>query len=94
MKYGTDRNAEVGKAQAGASKIAQEEERNNGVDFLTAFDAAMTGMGWAYTGDHCICEDPDSGHEPACGWTKISDPDFVERIACAESQIEEQRSRS
>lgn len=35
------------------------------------FNAKMRDMGWEYTGDHCMCADPDFRHEPACGWTRI-----------------------
>jgi hypothetical protein len=35
-----------------------------------AFDFAMRELGWEYTGDHCMCDDPEYGHEPACGWSR------------------------
>jgi hypothetical protein len=39
--------------------------------WLRAFDSKMRQLGWVYTGDHCMCDDPDHGHEAGCGWTKI-----------------------
>ena len=37
-----------------------------------SFDDKMHELGWEYTGDHCLCADPDRGHEPACGWSKTT----------------------
>lgn len=39
------------------------------------FDAKMREFGWEYTADHCLCEDPEYGHEPACGWSRAKEPD-------------------
>lgn len=70
--YSAKDNADLRTAQAKATRIAQKAVED-GEDFLTAFDTAMTGFGFAYTADHCMCvKDPDlGGHEPACGWSRI-----------------------
>lgn len=44
-----------------------------GDDWLTAFDAAMTGQGCGYTCAACRCVDAaEDGHEPWCGWSMVA----------------------
>jgi hypothetical protein len=59
------------------------------VEWLIAFDGKMKELGWEYTGDHCLCKDPDRGHEPACGWSKVKEIAVDERVSAVEAEIRE-----
>ena len=61
----------VSRGDQSAAHKAAETAQERGEEFLTAFDACLTGLGYGYTGAPCQCEDPDNGHEPACGWSKV-----------------------
>lgn len=58
-----------------ADRMAKPEPEESNEDFSDRwykfFNEKMRELGWEYTADHCLCEDPDFGHEPACGWTEV-----------------------
>lgn len=77
--YGKLLNADLKRIQAiaygHASSVVKPVDGLSNEDFTgewqEAFDAKMRELGYEYTGDHCMCERPEHGHESACGWSAV-----------------------